>query len=458
MKTHFIRFFSLLLFLSGCGLWPSSVTDATQAPIVAIPIAPTVTVTPPPAVTSPTTTATSHPSPPTFIASSLPGDLTVAYAVKDDIWIWKQNKLRLLTQGQNISTPLLSDDGQWLLFRQRQISFDGPTDEVWVVRTDGNELHRLVGGDDLMTLTGEEAARLIDDVSWLPDSHTILFNTEKIIDGPPGSWPLLDLYSLDISGQVSRLADPDLGGKFIPSPTGLHVALVSNSRIDVLNLKNGEQRTLLEFEPLGFPSDSGLTTPKVVWDPEGRFVMTAIIPQNLYYPEKYAGEPTQVWRLFVNGQIELITELQLVAPFTGIVLSPNLQYFFYLNNSCVDGMGMLSAYNLTSGEEYSLACVWNLPQWVPDSEHFIYELDWLWRLGSISDNTNQPLDVLNIPTNPNVHAALPLTWINSEYFLLFLRSQDVCTLNVATLHGVVTEIVSAPPDVCPWSVDFNLSK
>jgi hypothetical protein len=145
MKTHFIRFFSLVLFLSGCGLSPSSVTDATQSPIVATPIAPTVTVTLPPSVTSPTSTATPYPSTPTFIASPLPGDLTVTYVVKDELWIWKQNKLRLLTQGQNISTPLLSDDGQWLVFRQMQILFDEPSDELWVVRTDGNELHRLVG-------------------------------------------------------------------------------------------------------------------------------------------------------------------------------------------------------------------------------------------------------------------------------------------------------------------------
>ena len=462
MKTHLIRIFLLVFFLSGCEFSPFSAANVTRIPIVATPIISnaTATILPTPTLAPQASTITPYPSTPTFISASLPSDLTIAYLVKDALWIWKKNNLRLLIQQPNISAPVLSDDGQWLLFQQRLISINGglPSEEVWVIRTDGTELHRLLASDDLKALTGEEALLLVDDISWLPDRHELLFNTEKIIEGPPGSLPLFDLYSLNLSGQITRLVDPGQGGNFIPSPTGTHVALVTNSRIGILNLETGEQRTLFEFEPVGIPSDSGLPTPEVIWDPEGRFVMTSILPQNVYYPDKYAGEPTQVWQLFVNGQFELVTELQLVAPFTGIVFSPNLQYFFYLDNSCIDGMGMLYLHNLESGEEYPLDCVWTLPQWLPDGEHFIYQLDWLWQLGSIFDNINQPLDVLNVPTDPNVRASPGWTWINNEYFLLFLRSEDVCTLNVATLQGVVTEIASTPPDVCPWIVDFNLSR
>jgi hypothetical protein len=160
----------------------------------------------------------------------------------------------------------------------------------------------------------------------------------------------------------------------------------------------------------------------------------------------------------VNGQVELVTELQLVAPFTGIVFSPNLQYFFYLDHSCLDGMGMLYVRNLASGEEDPLNCVWNVPQWLPDSEHFIYQLDGLWQVGNLMDNTNRPLDVLNLPSDATVRALPELTWINREYFLVFLRSEDLCTLNVATLQGVVAEIASTPADVCPWMFDVNLNR
>lgn len=451
MKKHLIRLFLLMFFLSGCVNTPGSSIPTSVAPTATMPIPPAPTDTP--------ATATAIPSPPTstFIPASSPKGLIVAYVVEDELWIWKQDQLQLLEQRQNISEPMVSDDGEWLLFRQRHIDGVTPSDELWVIRTDGSELTRLVGSDDLTALADEEGSLLINDIDWLPGRQEILFNTEKIVEGPPGTWPVFDLYSLDLLGNVTRLAEPGQGGNFIPSPNGLHVALMTHSRIGVLDLESGEQRTLLELESVEVPSDSGPSTPKVVWDRQGQFVMTAILPRTLYYPEKYTGEPAQVWRLFVDGQVELIAEVQPFAPAAGVVFSPNLEYFFSLHDSCVDGMGMLTVHNLVS-EEHPLLCVWNLPQWIPDSEHFIYELDGLWQLGSISARTNQPLDVLNVPTDPNFHASPPLTWINDEYFLLVLRSRDACTLSVATLAGVITEITSAPADVCPWQVDVSLPK
>lgn len=443
-------FWFLFILLVACGRQQDAAPTETLIPTVVSPtLFPTSTVIP----------ITDTPHTATFPAVPLPNDLVVAYVVEDALWIWTQNGPQVLLQQQNISAPIFSDDGQWILFRQRHISLDGinPTlDELWVARTDGSEIERLVGSDDLMALTGKKV--LMDYFSWLPGQNKILFQTEAIIDGPPGSWPLFNLYSLDLSGQIAQLIEPGEGGRFVSSPDGSHVALVTDSKLGILDLKTGAQRTLLEFEPVGFPSDGGLSTPKAVWDPYGQFVVTSILPQNLYYPEKYAGEPTQVWRMFVNGQIELIAELQLVARFAGVDFSPNLQYLFYLDGSCVDGMGMLFVRNLESGEESPLSCVWELPQWAPDSEHFIYELDWLWQLGSISEKTNQPLDVLNIPTDPDVHASLPLTWINDEYFLLVLRSSDACTLNIATLQGRITEITRTPPDNCLRGVTFSLAK
>jgi len=445
MKTHVIGLLSLMFYLSGC------VPAATQESIV-----PTIAVTFPPTLNiSSTTTIPS----PTLFADSPPSGLVVAYVAQDALWIWKQNNLQLLTRQQNISTPLISDDGNWLVFQQRRNSSDGSisAEELWAIQTDGKDLHRLLGSDDLAVLTGEEAILLIDDIGWLPGRHELLFNAEKITEGPPGSWPLFDLYSLDLSGNVTRLADSGQGGRFTPSPNGLSVAIATATRIGVLDLESGKQRTLLEFEPFSLASDSGVPTPEVVWDPQSQFVMTSLLPQKLYYPEVYAGEPTQVWRLHVNGQIELIAELQPFAPSASIVFAPNLQYFFYLHNSCFDGMGMLYVYNLASGEEYPLYCVWKSPQWAPDSERFIYWLENLWQLGNIFDATSQPLDFLNGPASPNVYSSRPLAWINDKYFLINLSSRDYCTLNVATLQGVVVEIARALAEACP-EADFSISE
>ena len=465
MKTNIICSLSLIFFLLGCVSapvpTPVSVADVTQVPAMTTPIisTSTIAVSPTPTTIPSSATATLYPFTPTFISASLPSDLVVSYVVEDELWVWKQNSLRLLAQRQNISDPMLSDDGQWLLFRQRHIQLDGspPSDEVWVMRTDGSEVQRLLGSDDLMTVAGGEESLLIGQIGWLPGRHEILLNTHKITEGPPGSWPAFDLYSLDLSGHVTRLAEPGKGGKFIPSPQGTHVALVTDSRIGVLDLESGEQRSLLEFERVGLGCEC-LYTPKVVWDPQGNFVMTSILPKNFYYPTEYAGEPEKVWRLFVSGKAELVTQFQPASPFTTeISVAPDFQNFLYFKGSCPDAMGTLYVRSLTTGEEYSLSCLMDLPQWMPDSEHFIYKLG-TWQLGNIYDTTSQPLDFLNVPTDPNVHASPQLIWISNEYFLLVLRSRDACTLNVATLQGVVTEIASTPPELCPRTPDFSLSR
>jgi len=456
MKKKLIVLFALMIFLASCIPAPVptsfAVTKATQIPIVTTPTYPTAifTLTPSSTVSPPSVI-------PTFISVSLPKGLVITYAIENELWVWKQERLLLITQQENnISTPVLSDDGQWILFRQRHIMMDGitpPSDDLWVVRTDGSELNRLVGSDDLLGITGKEV--LINYFDWLPGSHKILFNNEEIIEGPPGSRSLFDLYSVDLAGQITQLLGPGDAGRFVPSPNGTQIALATDSRIKVFDLETRKQRILLEFEPVGVPMDGGVRTPKLVWDPNGQFVMTSILPKNLYYSELYNGEPEQVWQLFSNGQVNLIDQLQPVTQnHAGVTFSPDLQYFFYLNGSCSDAMGMLTVYNIESGEEYPLTCVWNLPLWLPDSEHFIYNLGLLY-LGSISDNTSQPLDIFNTPSDSNNYASS--IWINNDFFLLVLRSQDVCTLSIATLQGIVTEITNTPSDICP-RVDFNLSE
>lgn len=458
MKTYLIRLFTFMFFLTSCTsaplTTPLSVGDKTQTPVIATSVITTVTVIP-----SPIVAITPKIYTPPFVPASLPKDLIFTYIAEDELWVWKQGSLKLLAQRQNISAPQISDDGQWIVFRQRFISGGNnthPFDELWIVRTDGSELHRLLGQDDLVALTGEEAALLIYDANWIPETHTILFNIERVIEGPPGSVPLFDLYSLDITGQVNRLVEAGYGGKFSISPNGAHVALTTNSRIAVLDLRNNEQRTLLDYKPLLIPTEITFIA-DAVWDPQGQFVMTAIPPEKLYYSD-YAGEPVQVWQLFVNGQKELITEFKPFFPNPWVSFSPNLHHFFYINNPCFDGMGMLTVHDITSTSETSLFCTWDLPHWAPDNEHFYYQEGGLWQLGNISDNTSQPLDILNASTESHVHISPQLTWINEEYFLLILCSRDMCTLNIATLQGIVTEITQTSPDKRPQNIDFSFPK
>ncbi|HEX2993608.1 MAG TPA: hypothetical protein VHP14_02225 [Anaerolineales bacterium] len=363
--------------------------------------------------------------------------------------------MQLLIRRENIFDPLLSDDGQWLVFQQRHNHPNGSISmvEVWATRTDGTELHRLIGSDDLNFLVNDETAHFIHQIAWVPGRHELLFNTEKVIEGPPERWPVFDLFLLDLSGKVIRLAKAGQGGKFFPSPDGSYVAVASSSRIRILDLKNGGQRASLKFDPVGLGCEC-VYIPEIAWDPGSQFILTAIAPQNLYYPETYNDELERVWRLSSNGRVDLVSQFQPLALGEGIKTAPTAQYFFYLSTSCPDAMGMLHVYNLASGEATPLFCVWNLPHWVPDGEHFIYNWDLVWRFGSIFESTgaDRPLDLLNAFPDTNSQ----LTWMDTEYFLLRSRNKDTCTLSIASLEGIIKEIVRTTSDVCP-GFDFNLS-
>lgn len=429
---------------------PAAIPGATQASLA------TAEMTAFPSVTETPTVAPS----PTFVSTELPEGLVVSYILNDELWVWKQNRATLLVQRENISDPLISDDGQWIVFQQRHNHADGSVSvrEVWAIQSDGNELHRLIGSDDLMSLVGADNTRFISQIGWLPGRHELLFNTIERIEGPPEVWPVFDLFLLDLSGQATRLAEPGLGGQFVASPDGQDVAVASDKRIGMISLQSGQRRTLLEFKPLELGCEC-ISIPKVVWDLQSQFVITSIPPHKLHYPEEYNGEPEKVWRLFVNGNAELVTQWKPLARVSGIKVDPTVRYFLYLQNSCPDAMGMVHVYDLITQTETPLFCAWELPRWVPDGEHLIYQWDGAWRLGSIVDTSayGQPVDILNVPTDPDVIDSPDLLWINDEHFLLLLRSQDACTLSVATLSGVAAEIIRTQPDHCS-RLDFSLSK
>ncbi|RPJ28491.1 MAG: hypothetical protein EHM33_04260 [Chloroflexi bacterium] len=207
MKTKIIVS-SILLLLAACTA-PSTVVSSPTA----LHPTPSATVTPSSAATLTATTTSPAPTP-AFTSALLPDGLVVAYIVNDELWVWKENHAQLLIQRQNIFDPLLSDDGQWLIFKQWHLG-EVVSEEVWVMQTDGSKLHRLLGPNELRSLADEETLLLANDISWLPGRHELLFNTQELIAGPPGSRPIFDLYSLDLSGQITRLADPGQGGKVL---------------------------------------------------------------------------------------------------------------------------------------------------------------------------------------------------------------------------------------------------
>ena len=396
---------------------------------------------------SPTSSPENSPQPAlAYNDAPLPDGLRITYITQDTLYLWEGGQTFQLLTLPDISHPSLSTDGQWIVFQQYQPEGSPPccAFEVWAIRSDGSDLHRLLSLADPDALAVNDHLNFLDQIAWVPGRHELVFSTQHEIDGPPGILPTLDLYLLDITGQVSPLVEPGRGGwYFVPAPTGRYAVLVHGSRISRVDLQSGEYISLLEFNPVGTGTDFPFL-PSVVWDPDGRFVMTWIPPENLYRYD-YNDEPVQLWRLFMSGTAEQIYRRPAFQP-TTFNLSPDLRYLLYLDHGCVDGMGMLHVRDLTTGEEQPRYCVAGLPRWAADSRHFFFRNGNIWQIGNVLDTSTQAAGILD---------PKQMRWIDGRHFLLNLRGRGTCTLTVATLQGVIAEIVSAETEDCP-DVGFSL--
>lgn len=472
-------FISYLLFLNGCiGLSqeqtsasPISIPDPAQTAQIHPPTPSFVIYTP--AVTgtsyqltvsqSPTSEAAVYSTPTsaptaTFIDAPLPDGLQVVFIAEDILYLWKPDEVRKLLSLPLIYHPKLSGDGNWIAFIQ-EVDGDITRYDLWVVRTDGSELHRLLSAEDISILDRDDSRLILDEFAWMSGEPTLLFNTLREMEGPPGAWPSFDLFQVDILGNISRLAKPDQGGKFIPSPDGHFIAVASPSRIGVINLKSGLNRSLLNFDHLMMPC-SCYNIPQLRWTENSQAIIVSIPPSTIYYPAMYEGEPEQIWQLEINEPPEILAQVEPSLHRSVVNLSPGANYYFYFEGgTCIDGsMGMIHLRSLDpNGINREMFCAFSTPDWTPDGEHFHFKLDGKWHYGSVSDSSTQEMEFLDQPTNPSVSPSINIEWIDGTYYLMYIHTPGGCSISIGTVEGIVSNIYRTSLNSCPRT-SFSLSK
>lgn len=394
----------------------------------------------------------------TFINAPLPDGLQVVFAAEDTLYLWNRDELQELLSLPLIYHPKLSGDGNWIAFIQE---FEGEINryDVWAVRPDGSELHRLLSAEDISILDSDDSRLILDEFAWLSGEPTLLFNTLREMEGPPGAWPSFDLFQVDISGNISRLAKPDQGGKFILSPNGDFIAVASPERIGVIDLKSGSNRTLLNFDHLMMPC-SCYNIPQFLWTESSQAIIVSIPPSTIYYPAMYEGEPEQIWQLDINQPPEILAQVEPSLNRSVVNLSPGANYYFYFEGgTCLDGsMGMIHLRSLDpKGINRELFCAFSTPDWTPDGEYFHYKLEGKWYFCSVSDRFTQEMEFLDQPTNPSVSPSSYFEWIDDTYYLMFVHTPDGCSISIGTIEGIISNIYRTSATFCPRT-SFSLSK
>ena len=270
------------------------------------PAAPTVYVLPEPTALPEEVTPTLEPAP--------EGDLLVVYTDEGSLWIVAgESAARRLTSGGADSDPLFSPDGRWILFR-RQLPpspADLPRFELRIIGADGSDERRVVGPEDLpgeMGMPIESDVEVLLDrlplqVTWLPDSRAVAFNTR--IEGGYGLIANDDLWLVDIeTGALTALLPDGEGGSFAFSPDGARLVACTPTTVTMMGADGTNRRELVTFDFVNTASEYAYH-PMPAWAPDSSYALVAISS-----PEPFApGASGNVWRLPVSGDTVLLATL-----------------------------------------------------------------------------------------------------------------------------------------------------
>ena len=195
----------------------------------------------------------------------------VAFVKDGNIQVWDEatGQTRTIFDGGDAIGVSASDDGQVLAFLRRsavQLAEDPGSNwreqsSLWAIDRDGNNLRELVSADALRSLldAAETESTNIPQMEWIPGTHRLLYSAWRYIVQAEGESHAVPqgLFVVDadsLSGSVLMPAGSNL--RFVPSPDGQQIALMSPTGLSFINTDGSDLRS----EALSFP-EAGSTGP-----------------------------------------------------------------------------------------------------------------------------------------------------------------------------------------------------
>ncbi len=355
------------LTLAGCNLPTQTAEPATELS------EPRPTTAPSEAPTSPEATAHTT-APPTEEAAGVPTspaqqNLRVVYTNDGNLWAMEiGSSPRQLTVSGDISEVRISDDGEWIAYTIRDSNED--TADLHSIRFDGSSSQLLLdeaGFDALYPLEGFIHTTL-SSMDFLPRSHTLLFNTRGVFEGP-GLAKNDDLLSINVeTGQFTPLLPRGEGGDFTASPGGDQIAIMRPDSLSFVDSNGANLRSeVLTFTPVITYSEY-FFYPLPVWADAS--IVMAVPQQDPFFAE----EPGSVWDVNVEPQILTRPDGDLFGPQRQFpIVSPDGSKLAYFRAADAAGEQQLVIQQLDTGEQtiYDTGPIqWK--GWGPESDRMVY--------------------------------------------------------------------------------------
>jgi len=376
--------------------------------------------------------------------------IEVAFVKDGNIQIWDEatRQTRIIVNTGDVFSVTVSDDGQMIVFTRGSWVgdvFDGYEQfALWAINRDGGNPRELISAQDLRQRINpsERESSNFYQLSWIPQSHQLIFSGTRYIVQAEGLSHAIPqgAYLVDTDkGSVSMLAEAAENVRFLPSPDGKQIALMSPSDVGFINADGSNKRQyVLTFAEVGLAAP---IFPVGVWAQDSRaFVMTGSLERDPSFDVNFT-----IWRIPIDGSSpEALATVTESTP-NSVTFSPDGKSASFIDysdqqpveiagwfiRSLIPEAGPLALPYYGTENPYA-----NL-HWSPASDAFaIKDQDLL----QLCPNATQDSQVCGEPIYLGSGIITALQWVDTSRFLFM--SIEPNTLSLGNLDGTITPIVT----------------
>ncbi len=378
------------------------------------------------------------------------GTMMVVFVKDGNIQVWDEETRQtrtILNTGDAFSVTT-SDDAQRIAFTRRSWvgeELDGYEQfALWAMDRDGGTPRQLVSAQDVrqQLSPSERDSSNFYQLGWVPQSHRLIFSGTKYIVQAEGLSHAIPqgAYLVDTdSGSVTVLADAAEYVRFVASPDGQQVALMSPTSVGFINADGSNRRAnVLTF------SEAGSTAPLFpvgVWTQDSRaFVVTGSFQRDVNYNVNFT-----IWRIPMDGSSPAALAAVTGSQPSSVAFSPDGKSAAFLQ-AADQQPSEIAGWAITSlvpeagplalpyfGKEASYASL----HWSPAGNAFaIKDQD----LVQLCPNATQDSQVCGEPVHLGSRIITQLQWVDASRFLFVGNEPN--TLSLGKLDGTVTSIAT----------------
>jgi Tol biopolymer transport system component len=372
----------------------------------------------------------------------------VVFVRDGNIQVWDEatQQTRTIVNTGDAFSVTVSDDGQMIAFTRRSWVgdvLDGYEQfALWAMNHDGGNLRELISAQDLRQRINpsERESSNFYQLSWIPQSHQLIFSGTKYIVQAEGLSHAIPqgAYLVDTDkGSVNMLAEAAENLRFLPSPDGRQVALMSPSDVGFINTDGSHKRQgVLTYAEVGL---TGPLFPTGVWTQDSHaFLITGSLERTPRYRFNFT-----IWRVSVDGSSPEALATVMGSDPGSVTFSPNGQRVAFIQ---ITDEQEIAGWFITPlipeagplalpyyGKEAFSA---NL-HWSPADDAFAIKDQDLFQL---CPNAAQDSQVCGEPIPLGSRLITALQWVDASRFLFVGNEPN--TLSLGNVNGTIIPIVT----------------